>query len=373
MRILVTGGTGSIGLPLALALHAEGHEVTVIARSEYGHYLIRRQAPGIKCVMLDIRHPDTLEYAAGSDLVYNCAALKHVGFCEEQPNMAYAVNTRAAEEIAKVAPQMIQLSTDKAAGPQTVLGHSKAEAERRILAASPQHRCIRLCNVLLSRGSLLETAAWQMAQGLPVTVTDLEATRYYITAGQAVGALLAARELPLGSLIAIEGEQVSVGDLLAAYGCKDAEIKVIGLQHGEKLHEAILTEKEEMRSERFYIPQAEAWAYILNRATSLPISAKLAMPEEPEPTIGPDGSSLLAAGTEGLVPSGAAKSIALEMGLLVDSAEEPTPHESGQGAAAPGGLAQYESESQRWLASDPQSGWSRQDEALLAEQTPPSA
>jgi len=273
--VLVTGAGGSIGGELArqLALR-EAHRVArlvLVDCAETPLYDVHRQAraslgPRAVAALASVRDQARMAElfrAERPDVILHAAALKHVPLCEEHPMEALATNAVATSLLAELArdlgvPNFTLVSTDKAVAPSCVMGASKRAAETYVQAmaqgSTTRFAAVRFGNVLGSNGSVLPLFHEQIARGGPVTVTDPDATRFFMTIPEACGLILQATRIAQGGEIYVldMGEPVRVLDLahnlIRLYGYepgKDIEIQIIGLRPGEKVHESLVDESEE--------------------------------------------------------------------------------------------------------------------------------
>lgn len=247
MRIAVAGGAGSIGSELVRQLWLMGHELCVFDFDEYGLYKLAVEMHGLKLICGDVRSADDLRPVGHwqPDVIYNCAALKHITFCEDNPSVAYEVNSEGNWQLLQIA-RVILLSTDKAVEPSSELGKSKQAAEEAVIACCGGV-VVRLCNVWDTRGNFFETAAAQVAAGKHITITDPRVTRWYMPKDEAVAVLIAALDEPDGSLLVPTEpsvELVNIADRIAALYPGWPVIEV-GLREGEKLHESMAWPSEE--------------------------------------------------------------------------------------------------------------------------------
>jgi FlaA1/EpsC-like NDP-sugar epimerase len=268
--VLVTGAGGSIGgelsRQLALREHGKVRSLILLDSAETPLYDIHREAKAslgekAKPVLASVRDTDHLKellLAEKPDVILHAAALKHVPMCEEHPLEAIATNTVATARFAELAhalkvPSFTLVSTDKAVAPSCVMGASKRAAETYVQslaqASLTRFAAVRFGNVLGSNGSVLPLFHEQISKGGPVTVTDPEATRFFMTIPEACGLILQATRMAQGGEIFIldMGEPVRVLDiahnLIRLYGYepgKDIDVKIIGLRPGEKLHESLV-------------------------------------------------------------------------------------------------------------------------------------
>lgn len=269
-KVLITGGGGSIGAQLCHALHlTTSCEVTVLDRDESAleAVLLGSRTPGrirrSDLILADIRHSSRLVKVISQikpDILFHAAALKHVPLLENHPEEAFLTNVLGTINVLSAAdsagvPIVINLSTDKAADPISVLGNSKYIAER--LTAYQARRnprtkyiSVRLCNVLATRGSVLEVFETQIAKGGPLTITDARATRYLMTAREAVTALMNAciNGQSGDTLVPDMGLPINIS-AMAEIICEDCAggrvgVEYVGLRPGEKLYEVLVAAHE---------------------------------------------------------------------------------------------------------------------------------
>jgi FlaA1/EpsC-like NDP-sugar epimerase len=265
-RVVITGGGGSIGSALARELAAcRPARLALVDNSEYQLFQIerevRRVAPGVSLgvhladvtVSAEMRRVLTTE---APDVVYHAAACKHVTMAERAIAFAARVNVLGTGIVASAAAEagarFVLISSDKAAGPRSVMGATKRLAELVTLGRANEtfRPCvIRFGNVLGSSGSVLEIMRSAIRAGQPVPVTDPDATRYLMTPGEAVAlVLLAERRASEAGIFWLDmGEPVRLGDLVdrmialeRTAGHVDAGIEIVGLRPGEKAHEQLL-------------------------------------------------------------------------------------------------------------------------------------
>ncbi len=275
-RILVTGGSGTIGARLVdHVLANEPDVVRVFGRDETKQFYQRqryRERHDVRFLIGDIRDRDRLRRATeGVDVVFHCAALKHVEAGEYNPFEVMLTNVAGTQNVidaclANGVGTMILTSSDKAANPTSVMGASKLLAEKLVTAATyyrGHHATIfasvRFGNVLGSRGSAVELFAAQVAAGGPVTVTDPAMTRFVMSTDRAVDlALEAARVAHGGEVFVFKMPAARLADLVAAaisvfaprHGRRAADIatQTIPVRAGEKGYEELMTEEESLRA-----------------------------------------------------------------------------------------------------------------------------
>jgi FlaA1/EpsC-like NDP-sugar epimerase len=275
-RILVTGAGGSIGSELCRQLHClSPAELIMLDRDESALHAVQLQLHGRalldsrETVLADIRDPGRIREvfeALQPQIVFHAAALKHLPLLERYPAEAVKTNVWGTLNVLEAAAAcgteaFVNISTDKAASPVSVLGYSKRIAERLTAWMAEwtgrQYLSVRFGNVLGSRGSVLTSLSAQVAAGGPVTVTHPEVSRYFMTAGEAVQLVLQAAVIGRGGevLVLDMGEPVRIADIahrLIAHSQREIAVVYTGLRPGEKLHEDLLGEGE--RDERPHHP-----------------------------------------------------------------------------------------------------------------------
>jgi FlaA1/EpsC-like NDP-sugar epimerase len=276
-RILITGGTGSLGSTLLrrllLAEKGSPSRILIFSRDEAKQSALKSAyemdpklrdsfRERVRFQIGDVRDYSSVKTAMREiDFVFNAAALKQVPSCEFFPSEAVSTNIQGAENIVRAIEQqttrpfpahtVIGISTDKACKPVNVMGMTKAIQERIFLSAGercPQTRfiCVRYGNVLASRGSVIPLFKEQIKSGGPVTVTTKDMTRFLLTLNQAVDVIFSAAEhgqhgetyIPCISSARVMGVAHQL------IGCRDIEIKITGVRPGEKTHEILVSEEE---------------------------------------------------------------------------------------------------------------------------------
>jgi FlaA1/EpsC-like NDP-sugar epimerase len=263
-RILVTGAGGSIGSELCRQLHQFGPaELIMLDRDESALHEIQLTLHGRalldsdETVLADIRDAQRIQEVFQRfrpQIVFHAAALKHLPLLERYPAEAVQSNilgTRTVLEAAAAcgAESFVNISTDKAANPVSVLGYSKKIAERLTAHMAGQadgtYLSVRFGNVLGSRGSVLGALSAQVRAGGPLTVTHPEVTRYFMTADEAVQLVLQAAVIGgSGEVLILDmGDPVRIADIarrLVAQSADPVDIVYTGLRPGEKLSEELL-------------------------------------------------------------------------------------------------------------------------------------
>lgn len=265
-RVLVTGAGGSIGSELCRQIVLfEPAELVMLDHDESALHAVQLSIEGRALldtdgiVLASIRDTETLNAvfaACRPEVVFHAAAVKHLPLLERHPAEAIKTNvlgTLAVLDAARAAgvDRLVNLSTDKAADPVSVLGYSKRVTERLVAhfaeTTGRPYLSVRFGNVLMSSGSVLETFRAQLAAGAPLTVTDAEVTRFFMTVEEAVQLVIQAGAIgePGQVLVLDMGEPVRIADVARRLiGNADNGMVFTGLRPGEKLHEVLLGEGE---------------------------------------------------------------------------------------------------------------------------------
>lgn len=272
--LLITGGTGSFGnAVLNRFLHTDIKEIRIFSRDEKKQDDMRHEyqvrypelSDKIRYYIGDVRDLASVRNAMhGVDYIFHAAALKQVPSCEFFPMEAVKTNVIGTDNVLTAAinagvKSVICLSTDKAAYPVNAMGTSKAMMEKVIVAKSrtvkPEHTkicCTRYGNVLCSRGSVVPLFIDQIKAGKPLTVTDLNMTRFVMTLDEAVDLVLFAFEHGESGDILVQKAPACTIDVLTravkALFAPDHEVRVIGIRHGEKMYETLLTNEESAKA-----------------------------------------------------------------------------------------------------------------------------
>jgi len=265
--ILITGGTGTFGNAVAQRYLKEGvGEIRIFSRDEKKQDDMRNEIHDsrLKFFIGDVRDSHSLRAPMyGVDYVFHAAALKQVPSCEFFPLEAVLTNTLGAENVLTVAREngvknIIALSTDKAAYPICAMGMSKALMEKVLVAqartiSTPILCCTRYGNVMGSRGSVIPLFIRQIKMGGPITITDPEMTRFMMTIDDAVNLVVYAFEnSKAGDIFVKKSPATTIFELAMAlrmlFGANN-EIKTIGIRHGEKRFETLVTCEEMVKAE----------------------------------------------------------------------------------------------------------------------------
>jgi FlaA1/EpsC-like NDP-sugar epimerase len=287
VRILITGGTGSVGLELArIALQYDPKQICLFSNDENGLFEARSifgKDREVHYTLGDIRDRASVEGAvADSDIVFHAAALKHVDFCESNPYEAIYTNIIGAQTVIDCAirnrvSRFVYVGTDKAVNPISTMGATKLLGEKLTASASRSSKktifsCVRFGNVLGSRGSVLRIFERQVRDEESMTVTNPEMTRFIMLPSEAAKLVLRAAEVARsGEILVLKMPAVRIGDLaevsrefFARLFRKQPDrirIKFVGSNPGEKLHEELITPAEGFRvhvKSDFYIIRPES-------------------------------------------------------------------------------------------------------------------
>ena len=267
--LLITGGTGSFGnAVLNRFLRTDIGEIRIFSRDEKKQDDMRHDfqarmpevANKIKFYIGDVRNKSTLKYAMkGVDYVFHAAALKQVPSCEFFPMEAVKTNVMGTDNTLDAAIDagvkcVICLSTDKAAYPINAMGITKAIEEKIAVAKSRMSGNTKICctrygNVMCSRGSVIPLWIDQIRKGNPITLTEPKMTRFIMSLEEAVDLVLFAFENGKNGDILVQKApactiQTQAEAVCELFGGKKEEIKVIGIRHGEKMYETLLTKEE---------------------------------------------------------------------------------------------------------------------------------
>lgn len=263
--VTVTGGTGSFGHAVIhhLVSRPEIQEIRVFSRDENKQDAMRQEIrdPRLRYYIGDVRDPASLvDCMSGADVVFHAAALKQVPSCEFFPEQAVMTNVigslnviRAAE--ANRVQRVVCLSTDKAVQPVNAMGMTKALMEKQAQAYARRHGdrapvvcCVRYGNVMYSRGSVIPLFVDRLRHNAPLPITDPSMTRFLLPLSEAVELVwLALTEGAGGDTFIRKSAAASVSTLVEAlaliFACSPKQ-EVIGVRHGEKIHETLATAEE---------------------------------------------------------------------------------------------------------------------------------
>lgn len=282
-RVMVTGAGGSIGSELCRQIARLGaEELLMVERAENALFDIATELqanPGpvrVTAALADIKHiprMSELFHHFKPDVIFHAAAYKHVPILESHPTEAVLNNVIGTVRLAELArvhgtEKFVFISTDKAVKPGNLMGSSKRICELYLIAlngrlkaqqgggeARPDIRVVRFGNVLGSAGSALPLFQSQIENGAPITITDLEVSRFFMTVREAVALVLESASMEIAGDITVldMGEPVKIAkladDLVAAMGLPPSAVskRVVGLRPGEKMHEALWEDVDEVR------------------------------------------------------------------------------------------------------------------------------
>ena len=268
--LLITGGTGSFGnTVLNRFLNTDVEQIRIFSRDEKKQDDMRHelqakmpeQSEKIKFYIGDVRDLESVRNAMqGVDFIFHAAALKQVPSCEFFPMEAVRTNVIGTDNVLTAAIEeevscVICLSTDKAAYPVNAMGVTKALEERVAVAKSRTAEKTKICctrygNVMCSRGSVIPLWIEQIKQGLPITITEPSMTRFIMSLDEAVELVLFAFEHGVSGDILVQKApactiETQARAVLELFDVEHkSEIKVIGIRHGEKMYETLLTNEE---------------------------------------------------------------------------------------------------------------------------------
>ena len=256
-RVMVTGAGGSIGSEIVRQVAKAGaSDVFMVERSENALYKIdyeMRRTGNCVPLMVDVSDERKMRKVFADcrpEIVLHAAAYKHVPMVETNPEEGFRNNTEATGLLVRLAKEsgverLVFISTDKAVHPKSVMGRTKREAEKLVLAGA--YTVVRFGNVFGSSGSVVELWREQIAAGGPVTVTDRRMTRYFMSVQEAVSLVLNAASYDTGKIYTLDmGEPKSIlglaEEMIKEAGWrpyKDIEIVFTGVRPGEKLEEEL--------------------------------------------------------------------------------------------------------------------------------------
>jgi FlaA1/EpsC-like NDP-sugar epimerase len=282
-RILITGGTGSLGKVLVRRLlrgdYGTPEQIVVFSRDEAKQHFMRMEylnrtkatdeiiyrkfREHLTFRIGDVRDPHSVAAVLrGIDIVFNAAALKQVPTCEYYPFEAVSTNIGGPENIVRAIREhdldietVVGVSTDKACKPVNVMGMTKAIQERVFIRANldcPDTRfiCVRYGNVLASRGSVIPFFHEQIKKGGPLTLTTLDMTRFLLSLDQAVDTIFTAvKQADRGETYIPRVRSANIVDVAnILIGDRKIEKTVTGIRPGEKIHEILVSEEEGYRT-----------------------------------------------------------------------------------------------------------------------------
>jgi UDP-glucose 4-epimerase len=267
--LLITGGTGSFGRAvLGAVLARKPREIRIFSRDELKQEQMRLEIndPRVKFLIGDVRSRDSVDAAmSGVDFVFHAAALKQVPSCDFFPMQAVYTNVIGSHNVVESAiangvQRIICLSTDKAVYPVNAMGMTKALMEKVAQAAARVGATrktavinVRYGNVMYSRGSVIPLFARQIQSGGPITVTEPGMTRFMLPLAEAVDLVLFAfAHGESGDIFVRKAPACAVADLVIAMQNlfrSRVPVKAIGMRHGEKIYETLVSREELRRAE----------------------------------------------------------------------------------------------------------------------------
>ncbi len=270
--ILILGGSGSIGeRVLESVLKFSPKKVIVFSRNEYKQYQLHYRYShlnNIHYILGDIRDLPSVSYAAqGVDLIFHCAALKHVPFSEEMPEEFIKTNILGSINVMKAAilhrvPKTVSISTDKVVDPSNLMGLTKAVQEKIFSSYNLKKKSkkglqfvnVRFGNVIGTHGSFFPIVYHQIVSDKPVTITHPDMTRFFISAGEAIDLIFWATlygkdgEIIVRKMKSVQIPRVVTTFLKILKKKKNWPVKNIGIRAGEKMHELLVTEDNLFRT-----------------------------------------------------------------------------------------------------------------------------
>lgn len=267
--LMITGGTGSFGATvLNRFLPTDVGEIRIFSRDEKKQDDMRHEyqakypefADKLQFYIGDVRDIQSVRNAMhGVDYIFHAAALKQVPSCEFFPIEAVKTNVLGTENVLTAAIEagvktVVCLSTDKAAYPVNAMGTSKAMMEKVIVAKSRTTKTTKICctrygNVMCSRGSVIPLWIDQIRTGNPITITEPSMTRFIMSLDEAVNLVLFAFEHGESGDILVQKApactiETQAKAVMQLFGGNEEDIKIIGIRHGEKMYETLLTNEE---------------------------------------------------------------------------------------------------------------------------------
>ncbi len=260
MTILITGGTGFLGQALTRYLLAETDlHIKVYSRDEYKQWVMSSEIkwPGVEYILGDVRDRDRVfEACKGVDYIVHAGALKHVWAGEQHPWEVIQTNVIGTKNVVDAAnhvgASMVLVSSDKAVHPTNLYGNTKMAAEA--ITLNGKQRVVRYGNVFGSRGSVLHKFKEWAANGHTFKITDYRMTRFVLTVAQAIDLVMDTLDMPPGTLNIPTLPAMRIVDLAKAFD-PEANVEEIGIQPGEKLHEALTPEQTSDRARMLTIEE----------------------------------------------------------------------------------------------------------------------
>jgi len=297
-KILVTGGTGSIGKRLVhQLLNFDPEKIIIYSRDDSKQYIMQRNyahCKNLRFILGNIQDEEKLAYITeGIDIIFHAAALKQVPICEENPFETISTNIIGCQNVIKVAiknkvKKVINISTDKAINPVNIMGATKLISEKLFFRANNMHNnnypkfsSVRFGNVFGSRGSVVPLFIKQAQSGQPLTVTDVNMTRFFMTIDQAVNLTIkAAFYSHGGETFILKMDSIRIKDLAEVIrnyyasisNTQPVPIQITGIRPGEKIYEELLSEHEvtkAMEDHELFVIKENTGNYYHFKPTSL--------------------------------------------------------------------------------------------------------
>ena len=266
-KILIFGGTGSLGKVLISRIIGSNFakHIVTFSRCEEKSVAIRSMYSGVKAYIGDIRDVDSVKKCIAvekPDIIINAVALKNVPECEDYPLEAIKTNALGARNIVEAiecsdldSVRCLAISTDKVVEAVSTYGMTKALQERLWMRGmgSCIFNLVRYCNVLESRGSVIPFFKKQLEDGKNLTITNVNMTRFFMSLDESVDLIFSALEDQKGKQIFIpkvkSAKLYDLAELLIEMSGKNVDIVVSGIRPGEKIHESLISEEENRRTE----------------------------------------------------------------------------------------------------------------------------
>jgi len=253
-KMLITGGTGTLGHAITIDNYKNdrGYDITIFARSELRLAEMKRRFPYIKTIVGDVRDFNAVQSAVvGHDIVVHAAAMKRIPECESQPRECYLTNIEGSDNVARAClgnvKSVIGISTDKACQAMTMYGASKLATESIFMSYSRLSRDTKYCvvrygNVVASNGSIIPLWKEQYDEGLPLTITHPDMTRFWMSPFDAVNLIFDSMWTPR----CIRVPKIASCKMidLARSMFPNCKFKEVGLRSNEKLHESLVSPDE---------------------------------------------------------------------------------------------------------------------------------
>lgn len=248
-RILITGGTGTLGTELVRQLRDQN--ITIFSRSEKKQTELKLKFPNVNCVIGDIRDLNALEKAMnGIDYVFHTAALKHVNICEDNPNEAVETNILGTRNVIHSAISnevisVVNMSTDKAQNPKSIYGYTKCLAEAMCNDANRSKTSfvsIRSGNIFGSSGSVVQMFINQIKENNQINITSSKATRFFVSV-DALSGFMIDKLTAFGGVYTFKDAKsfsiLELAEIIAEEFGNGVTINETGVRVGEKLHEEL--------------------------------------------------------------------------------------------------------------------------------------